>query len=307
MAFSDLTMKATLAGLMVLVLMACTTEIELQQPDYTPKLVVDGTIESDDFAQVFLTRSSPFLTEYDSVSIRLTFVNTATVTLTCSNGDSEVLTLFRQNQFFPPFCYRSIRMKGIPGQTYTLDIRSGGKVVTATTSLPQPPSLKGLKMVAHSDTSCRLLAEVSPLPLEKEYLYISYRSVLADRGYHPSGVPVFRLDPASDTAEVPIYRCDETNLYLLNGARRVYSGWPKNDFSLVDTVFVKVGRVDARSYQILKSLFADQSVKNNPFAFNSAGIQTNIVGGIGRWTGIATAPLQVFIHPSGAALPSLAR
>src|SRR5664279_2807649 len=94
-----------------LFLLSCSNEIELKQPDYESKIVVDGYIESNGFANVYLMRSSPFLTEYDSASVKATFMNAAKVTLTCSNGDSEILTLFRQNTFFPPFVYRTIRMK----------------------------------------------------------------------------------------------------------------------------------------------------------------------------------------------------
>ena len=72
---------------------SCSNSIEIEQPDYERKVVVDGWIESDDFAHVFLTYSSPFLTEYDSTSIRQSFLNNAKVTILASNGESEVLTV----------------------------------------------------------------------------------------------------------------------------------------------------------------------------------------------------------------------
>ncbi len=57
---------------------------------------------------------------------------------------------------------------------------------------------------------------------------------------------------------------------------------------------VKVGAVDQKSYNVLKSLFADQLSMENPFAFNGTSIVSNINGGIGRWTGIASAPVLMF-------------
>jgi hypothetical protein len=110
--------------------------------------------------------------------------------------------------------------------------------------------------------------------------------------YHQASIPFFKLQPSDESSKVAIYRSNETNLYLYSRKNYPYSKWPEDMFSVTDSVFFKIGRVDEVSYQVLKSLYADQSLKNNPFAFNSAGIQTNIVGGIGRWMGISLAPLQ---------------
>jgi len=280
--------------ILLLGLISCTTQIELEQPDYQPKIVVDGTIESNGFANVFLTWSSPFLTEYDSVSIRKSFLNVATVSLTCSNGDSEILTLFRQNTFFPPFVYKSVRMKGIVGETYSLRVVFNNKIVTAVTTIPQPPVLFDFHLESKSDSSGLFKVGIVPDSSLLRYVHIQYKSLRADQNFHPAGVPVYRVDSSSSMVSVLVYRCDETNLYLTNALNQPYSNWPKNMFSKNDTVLVRIGRVDAASYQVLKSLFADQSVKNNPFAFSSAGIQSNIVGGIGRWMGIGMASTQVY-------------
>ena len=273
---------------------SCSMEIELNQPAYQSKVVVDGFIESNGFAHVFLTKSSPFLTKYDSASIRESFLNTASVKLICSNGDSEILTLFRQNTFFPPFIYKSIRMKGISGETYSLEIRSQGKVITASTSIPAMPNLTSFYMASKSDSSGVLQVTVSSDSNKLSYLFIQYRSQLDDQNFHPAGIPVYKLESSPPIFTLNVYRCDESNLTLLKSKKSPYSDWPKNYFSKKDTVFVKMGLVDATSYQVLKSLFSDLTMRNNPFAFNSEGIQSNIVGGIGRWTGIGMAALQVY-------------
>lgn len=283
-----------LSLLLLLGLVSCMAEIELEQPPYEPKVVVDGTIESNGFAQVFLTESSPFLTQYDSISIRESFLNEAAVRLTCSNGETEMLTLFRQSQFFPPFVYKSTRMKGIVGETYTLSISYRGREVTATTTIPEPPVLLGFNMEFKSDSSGVLKVEIVGDTLHNQYLYLQYKSLFADQNMHPAGVPVFKIDAGERVVSVALYRCNETNLYLDESVKTVYTGWPSTYFSKMDTILVRVGKVDAPSYQILKSLFADQSVKNNPFAFNSEGIQSNVKGGIGRWTGVGVAAIQVY-------------
>lgn len=279
---------------LLLLLLSCTNEIELQQREYTPKVVVDGYIESGGFAYVYLTKSSPFLTEYDSASIRATFLNTATVILTCSNGDSEVLTLHRQNSFFPPFVYKSIRMKGIVGETYSIEIRTGGKVLTASTTIPEPPTLLKTQMLYKSDSSGLIQFNMLRTSEATSYLFIRYKSRLADNDFHPAGVPVFKVKESSNIVGLQVYRCDETNLYLTDTKNLPYYKWPKYLFSKKDTVLIRVGSVDLNAYKVLISLFADQTLKDNPFALNSAGLITNIEGGIGRWTGIGMATVQTY-------------
>lgn len=280
--------------LLGLVLTGCSTQIELDQPTYESRIVVDGYIESNGFANVYLTRSSPFLTEYDSASVIASFVNTARITLSCSNGDSEILTIFRQNVFFPPFVYKSIRMKGIAGERYTLTINTGGKIITAETSIPEPPNPTSPIMTQKSDSSALMSFQLLNATNEAEYLFLQYKSIKADQNFHPAGVPVYKLEESIGMFSITVVRCDENNLYLINSPKGAYYGWPKGMFSLKDTVLVKIGRVDVTSYQVLKSLFADEAIRNNPFAFNSAGIQSNVKGGIGRWTGIGMAPTKVY-------------
>lgn len=289
-------MRTFIIGILVLInLAACRTDIELEQGKYEQKIVVDGAIESGEFANVYLTFSSPFLTNYDSASISKTFLKHAKVTLTCSNGESEILTLFRRNTFFPPFVYKSIRIKGISGNTYHLKIEYKGQTITASTTIPAPHSIQDLRMIAASDSSGNLQLAVQPLMNEKSHLFIQVKSKMADKNFHPAKIPLFKI-PAGDSLQIiHIDRCAETNLYLTNNNNTIYKGWNRYAYSLNDTVMVRVGSVDLESYQILKSLFADESIRTNPFAFNSAGIQTNIVGGIGRWTGIGLSPLMIYL------------
>ena len=237
--------------------------------------------------------SSPFLTEYDSVSISQSFLKYAKVTLSCE-GDSEILTLYRQTDFFPPFVYKSIRMKGKTGGTYRLTVETLGRTITATTTIPEAPAVDGLKLEAKSDTAGYLKLFVRPSETQKLRLFIQVKSQFDDRHLHPAMSPVYLLTPSENMTEVYVYRSNETNLYLLNTKAYFYRNYPRYQYSPKDTILVQAGAIDNTSYQVLKSLFADQSMRINPFAFNTAGIQTNIVGGIGRWTGIGEAPLQIY-------------
>jgi hypothetical protein len=281
--------------LLAVLLAACSTPIELEQGEYEEQVVVDGAIESGAFAEVYLTMSSPFLTDYDSASIVATFLKYGKVTLTCSNGDSEVLTTYKETSFFPPFVYRSTRMKGIVGCTYDLKVEVRGRVITASTTIPEPPDAKSVRMEVLSDTSGYLRLAVQPSLTEKTYLFVQVRSFLANENFHPAKLPVFMIPSGSDSTEVYVFRSNEFNLYMKNTDGLFYQHYVRYEYARTDTVVVKAASMDAKSYQVMKSLFADLSIQSNPFAFNTAGIQSNIVGGIGRWTGLGVAPLKVFV------------
>lgn len=276
-------------------LWSCTQEIELAQPDYQKKIVVDGWIEAGGMAHVLLTLSSPFLTEYDSASIRKSFLNYAKITVTCSDGKSEVLTLFRENQLFPPFVYRTVEMKGEVGKRYDLTVEVFGRAVTAATTIPEPPSVQRITMDPQSDSSGIVKVVVKPDPERITRAFVQVKSVKVDVNFHPDYTPMVTLSASSEEQVIPVWRSREKNFYLINTAQDKYSTWPKLQYSLSDTIMVKIGTVDEVSFDVLRSLFNDQSSKENPFAFSGSFIQTNITGGIGRWTGIGTAPIQVLL------------
>lgn len=278
----------------LLCLLACTHDVELEQPDYQRQIVVDGWMETGGFANVYLTRSSPFLTQYDSASIRKSFLNYAKITLFNAVGDSEILTLFRCDDFFPPFVYRSVKMKGEEGGVYRLKVELEGKTVTATTSIPPSPVIRSAYMDANSDSTAYLRVRLSSVVEENQWVFACVKSRKADQFYHPAKIPLFSIKPSMEET-ITLYRSRETNLFNPNALEKsgFYSGWPNNSYALEDTVGVQIGSIDETSYAVLKSLYMDQSAAESPFVFNGAGVKTNIVGGIGRWTGIGAASVYI--------------
>ncbi|MGQ1783781.1 MULTISPECIES: DUF4249 family protein [unclassified Saccharicrinis] len=269
-------------------LFGCSRDIEVEQPYYAPKIVVDGWIASGDFANIFLTQSSPFLTEYDSASIRATFVNYAKLTVSNSQGDSEVLTLFRKDEFFPPFVYKTTRMRGEVGETYHLKIEVGGKVIESVTTIPLLPNVTDVLPVEISDTTMNIDVEVDDDASLTNYYYSEIKINSVDSIFHQASFPLVRdTEFNGSKGLVRVYRStqpDPLNIYNIDMVRNI----PPYEFSRLDTVFLKFSCVDESSFNVLNDIYLDRINSGNPFAFVNKETQTNITGGIGRWTGLAT-------------------
>lgn len=274
-------------------LLACNKEIDIDPPAYSRKIVVDGWIESNDYARIILTMSTPFLSPYDSAAIRASFLNYGKITLCSSKGESEVLTLFRDNNYFPPFIYRSINIKGEEGVTYKIKVEVSGHELSALTTIPEVPVINQIDFYPRSDSSGIIRMELFPDTAQINYFFVQTKSLKADNFFHPAYPAVFALQARSSAYLADIYRVREMNFYLADPEKDYYNKWPKWQFSLSDTVMVKVGTVDRQSFNVLQSIFEDRYNRENPFSFNGSGIKTNIEGGIGRWTGIAVSPIEV--------------
>lgn len=288
-------MRLLSAFLITILFTSCTSTIELEQGDYDKKVVVDGWIESGNYANVYLTWSSPFLSDLDSASIRESFINYAKVTLSSSDGESEILVLKRQNNTFPPFVYKSVVIKGKVGLRYDIKVEVGGLVITASTSIPEPPEITRLIMIPVSDSTGFLKGELKPDGTKDEFLFVNFKSKISkDEIFHSGRIPVWWARKSSELSVFNIYRNTKTYMNLINPKSDPYYGWPEFQFSLQDSVSVKVGNIDQQSYDVLLSVLTDQAVQENPFSFNSMGIKSNIYGGIGRWTGIGVSPILIY-------------
>ncbi len=285
-------MKVLFILVLALVLFSCSKEVELDQPHYESKVVVDGYIETGRSAHIHLTLSSPYLIHYDSVSILRTFLNHAKITLLSSKGEEEVLTIYRENRFFPPFIYKSVQLKGEEGVKYDLIIEVNQQVLTASTTIPPKPEVVDTRFIPQTDSTGYPEYIVAPPQAGKVYLFPLVKSAFSKESFHPTlqGVGFASADNQG-LAWKRILRVREMRNYSANPKAFFYDVYPRFQYDLRDTIWVVPGAVDSISYRVLKSLFTDLSGNENPFAFNGNRIETNIQGGLGRWTGVGIAPL----------------
>ena len=272
----------------LLLLISCSKEISIEQPGYESKVVVDGWISNDNYAYVILTKSSPFLTNYDSAAIRNTFLNYAKVTLTSSNGESEILTLFRREEFFPPFVYRSVDIKGEAGLEYQLTIEVEGNRIESNTSIPDPPKILKVNMHQSSDTTMYISADIEDDGGGVDYYYSQIKIIGVDRNFHSSAFPLFNdVGKNGEVFTKNIYRSVEPDPLGLNSSDSSRN-LPVYEFYDTDTIGLRISALDQASFNVLSDIYMDQQNSSNPFSFINKSTSSNINGGIGRWTGMGT-------------------
>lgn len=275
---------------LVFIIGGCTSEISLNQEAYTPKIVVDGWIEPNEPAMIYLTLSSPFLTQYDSASIVKIFLNHAKLTVSSSNGKEEILTLFKEKKFFPPFVYKSTELMGEIGVTYQLKIEYGGKILTASTTIPQPPKIQSISFIKHSEYKGTLL--VKYIPYNNILSYFLFQT--AQKRYKFQISPTFYplqsySGSAGEIVENELLKGRTNNIHDI-GKRttEVDDTIGARYYWIKDTVSVSVSSLDIQSFEVLNSIFFTLSNYDNPFTVSNPAL-TNINGGIGRWTGLGTS------------------
>lgn len=283
--------KAIFHLLILMFFASCANDIELEQTFYQPKIVVDGWIENNSGAYVFLTQSSPYLTEYDSASIIATFLNHAKVTITTDSGEKEILTISRNSNFFPPFVYKTIKMKGKIGENYHLKIEINNQVVTASTTIPKLPHVIDISTKAQSDTTYMINAKLEQTDTIN-YYFSQIKILGVDNQLHASAFPIIKKSRADgDLYSIDIKRKMEPD--PLNLKPEIKRKVPIYEYLNTDTVLVAFSAIDESSYKVLNAFFMDQLNKGNPFSFVEQQTVTNIVGGIGRWTGLSTVKNSV--------------
>ncbi len=286
-------MKNYIIILILINIFSCTKEIEVELPEYSPEVVVDGWISTNDYANILLTRSSPFFAEYDSASIRDIFLNYAKITLNSSDGESEILTLFKKDEFFPPFVYKSVTMRGASNETYSLTIEVEGDTISSETTLTENPVIDSVSTIATSDTTRQFAVYLNDDAENNNYYYLEIKVIGQDTNFHPAAFPLYTDDGKNgEIITLKVYRSnqpDPLNLYTPDITRHL----PEYEFHVDDPVYIKVSSIDETSYKVLNDLYITDMNSDNPFSFINNATATNINGGIGRWTGMASETIYI--------------
>ena len=269
---------------------ACEPSIDYDLTSVKKQLVVDGSIENNNYAQVVLTYNTGYFSNLDSASFRGLVASRAKVIL--SDGvQSEILTLTKDTNYFPPYVYKGNDILGQPGKTYTLiiidEINTGTRdidTIVATTTIPQPVKLDSVWFSETSDSTGIIKGIIYDNPDEKNYYRTFTKIKGKDKRYIPTYIASF---------EDKYFNGEKFTFQLNKGLDSYIKPLYNIEFTKGDTINLKIACIDKNSYSFWYSY--DQEILNsgNPFASNFERVKTNIQGGLGIWCGYGSTTYLV--------------
>jgi hypothetical protein len=272
--------KIAFVAALALLVSACEKEIEVKLPEVEDKIVVEGWIEQDGYAQVVLTRNSPYFEPVDSAILATLLVSDAVVTL--SDGvNSEQLSLTIDPQVFPPFVYRGDSIKGVIGKRYTLYIKADGKTLSASTTIPQPVPYDSVwfQLDQGQDSLGFIYATVTDPAGVANYYRIFTKRLGRDNSFVPLLGSVYD-DSFFDGITV--------DFAMARGTGAFGDDFEPDDefryFRLGDSVSIRSCAIDSEHHRFWRAIEKDIFTGGNPFVSPSS-IPSNIEGGLGVWGG----------------------
>jgi hypothetical protein len=266
----------------VIIVTACSKELDIQIPEPESKLVVEGWIEQGKPARVLLTQSVPFFSSLDSAALMEIPVTHARVTL-ITETEHEILTLIPNVSFFPPYVYNSTEIKGSVNTRYRLEVEYRGEKLAASTTIPDPAFLDSIWYVAEPgyDSLGRIWIQFTDNPLTVDYYKILTQTVGQDKRY----IPTRDISTFSDR-----YFSGETIKFgLLRGMGTILELGEDQLFRLGDTVNIKFCTMDEAHYTFWNSVQSMIISSSNPYAASFETVQSNVLGGYGVWGGYGSS------------------
>ncbi len=304
----------------LLILFSCTKEIEIPIENQSKQFVVTGHIEKGKPATVLLQRSLPY---FDPIILDLndplnsiifkSLVNNATIRLTTSNGESEILTEVIPNVNDTWFYNYAGTIIGQEGVSYRLEIEKEDTTLWSITTIPELPEINedNLRFLYRPDDSayCYLAGTLSdPDTIGNCYRAFSKTSS-NDWGEDPFFMPMLEQDGNYNDEYIngwedfsfPMYKGrgfwqewgkqeDETTEEEVDGSSGATTGF----WNIGDEVQVKWSAVDRGSWDFWISL--QYNNPGGPFG-SPAQAKTNINGGLGVWGGSSSQYITRIANP----------
>lgn len=274
---------------LTLIGLGCTPEPDIEFPDYSSKLVIDGYIEQGQFPKVVLTRSASYFDDVDSVSIRRFIVSTAKVVV--SDGENEeVLTYRKSDDFFPPFIYQATELKGEVGKTYTLTVFLEGQVYTSTTTIAPPPLFDSIWYKPSVEDESQLLLYGKLKDPENEANF--YRIFTKRAGKDSKYIPVYY----SAFADAP-FNGKSFTFAMVRGSESLTSVNDDTYFEKGDTVSIKLCSLDEPHFRFWSTLENELYMAGNPFASSGNKAKSNVSdNALGVWGGYGASYYNIILR-----------
>jgi hypothetical protein len=268
------------------ILSGCEKELDLNLPVTPSMLVVEGWIENGKKAEILLSHSAPYFSSIDSNSLR-DYAETHAKVVLFSDTEYEILTLKPNKAYFPPLVYSSVAMQGEAGKSYSIAVILSGDTITATTSITEPVDLDSVwfELDEGMENKGRLWIRLTDEAAKENYYRILYKRKGKDSQYVATNLSTF-----SD-----IYFNGETvDMGFLRGISSMYAVEEDNHFDVGDTISMKFCTIDKAQFDFWNVYQNEVLASANPLSTSNNQLKSNIMGGLGAWTGYGATYYLVY-------------
>lgn len=298
----------------VMLLIGCEKEITVELPDTPEQFVVEGTIEPGLPPFIILTRTQSYFEPLDAAAISNSFVRGAVITVDNGNGPvqldqlctsaltPEQRVLFSEITGLDPalvsnadicvYSTANTALFGEVGRTYDLRIEAEGKVLTSTTTIPNPVPLDSVwfqlaQQRPNDDTLGFAWGTLTdPDTLGNCYRWMARR--ISRRANGSVEDPTF-ISPLGNTFQDKYVNGLTFDFSFIRG-RQFYSNQPEDEneeagfYKVGDTIAVKFVSIGFNEHEFYTSY--DENVGSQGDLFgNPVNARSNISGGLGIWAG----------------------
>lgn len=272
-------------------LQSCEKEVQIDLEGEAPKMVVQGTIETNRPPIIILTSTIGFFSSIDLNTLQNSFIHDATITV---NDGSKTVTLREysvdtgvSNRFF----FYSLDtanlgniMLGEETKTYKLTIVQAGKTYTATTQIPRP---KGPDTVwVGAPLFPRARTPQNAFQLFANYTdpdslgnYVRYYTQRNNNMSYPSGIFSDDVVNGKQINNIALFAGDNESESGSDSLSYFYPG---------DTVTLRWSAIDKGVYKFWNSYEFSLNAVGNPFSTPINLISNISNGGLGVWAGYGT-------------------
>lgn len=265
---------------------SCEKEITVDLPEYQEKIVVEGWIDYNEYATVFLTKSTSYFAHYTEETLTDMVITDALVMVSDLQGNTDTLTLGVDTTLAFPVRFKGSKIKGEYGGIYQLKIIYNNKTISATTTIPQPFNIDSVYYVEQDAKYHKGILRMK----FKDQAGVNnfYRIFSMKLGKNKNFVPAL-----GSVFDDRLFDGKETFFELYQGrASNIVSSDYYDDslqylnyyFGSGDTVIYKYATIDYPHYNFWYTAEWEISSGGNPFT-SPAPVRSNIDGAIGVWGG----------------------
>jgi translation initiation factor IF-1 len=271
---------------------ACEKDVTVSLPPREEQMVIEGTIETNEYPEVILTRSLNYFNRVSVDQLQNAFVHNADITVSDGTNTMRLKEFYKDTTnrvrwyYYTADSTQADIFKGKRGQRYTLRIAVEGNTYEATTNIP------GQAMVIDSLWSERNSKDPQLIKLNARVTdpaqrgnYVRYKTARNGGIFRPG---------VNSTLDDQIVNGTTFNVMLEAGHDRTQNinydtyGY----FKPGDSVKVWFSDIDKQTYDFWRTLDFAYATNGNVFS-SPLQVRGNIPGALGYWGGYAVANKSV--------------